>query len=165
MFFIILHGILYIVYHTSDHILHIIPQILYCIDIRNYILFVVHCTINYIISVYTFNLIYHILCIMHCISYIVFHILYMYHSRCILYMYYVLYTFCICIMYLGLCPKTARVLFGASRFHAPGTGCSSTIRSASRAPRESRAFRAFRRVARLHTMNSRGLNVAKLHSL
>ena len=44
-FFIILHGILYIVYHTSYHILHIIPQILYCIDIRNYILFVVYCTI------------------------------------------------------------------------------------------------------------------------
>lgn len=85
---------------------------------------------------------------MHYISYFVFHILYMYIIVDV-YCIHALYTICICIiMYLGSYPNTARVLCGASRFHAPGTGCSSTIRSASRAPRESRAFRAFSRVAR-----------------
>lgn len=167
-FLMILHGKLYVLYHTSDHILHIIHHTLrilyYCIDIRNYILFVLYCTIIFLFFIF----IYYILCIMHYISYFVFHILYMYIIVDV-YCIHALYTICICIiMYLGSYPNTARALCGASRFHAPGTGCPSTIRSASGAPRESRAFRAFSRVARTHTMNSedkRGLDVTKLQSL
>ena len=103
---------------------------------------------------------YHALHIIFCVSYIV----HVYHSRCLLYTCIVYNLYLYYYVLISSYPNTARALCGASRFHAPWTGCPSTIRSASRAPRESRAFRAFSRVARTHTRNSEdkgGLDVAK----